>query len=685
MTNTSTKARDAEGREGKRREEVGGRHTRRRQASGTRAFRVGARENGVKSIKSVSKEEGVSRAEEKGVGRASSAEAFDPLTDGIVSCFAKSRAPLSDARRAPSRRARERFRKRTRGCARVRARSLLGARARPRMSSMRASLAAFAAPRVASAGRVRRARPPGEACPPSGDVNDGRACWRDSGARRRLHARRAATCADDARTDADDDGDASDILADPPPSPARAAANPRRPTRSTRSSLAPQASSATVRRRASGGAAEILPTFAEGMEVFLLLSAGGLKVAQARERDTLEASRARYAAAVSRGVPAQPPPPPAFQGHLADAALFGAVAFGAILRRTSATAARVDAGTGPVSGSARGLEGSQPTSVLARVRNLEMNQDRIAEAANRANRDVSRVATRVRLTRRELSPPVRRMEASAAEHAAVAAALERRVASHTEDYATAQQTMAALRDVTAKQFEALAGAVTDLKRARSEAEIEASAARRAAAEAAAEEAAATTAESKTKRNASTLVDPSTESASPRGPASTPPPALIRAQKSRKPWSGPGFPGAVELAARQAAAKDAEISTSDRPRSDVSTTASTTASDDSIASDDSTASDDSIASAPQSPSITVDAEMADGDGEDAYARDGEDGGVGDVGGGVVRVERRRSWTFRVRGAGEGARRRRSGDDARSKETPQDDGLPESREVDEGENP
>ena len=219
-------------------------------------------------------------------------------------------------------------------------------------------------------------------------------------------------------------------------------------------------------------------------------------------------------------------------------------------------------------------------------------------AANRANRDVSRVATRVRLTRRELSPPVRRMEASAAEHAAVAAALERRVARLTEELASAQDTMAALRDVTAKQFEALAGAVTDLKRARSEAEIEASAARRAAAEAAAE-AAAATAESTTKPTLPSPVDPSTESASSRGPASTPPPASIRAQKSRKPWSGPGFPGAVELAARQAAAKDAEISTSDRPRSDVSTTGSddSVASDDSIASDDSTASDDSIASAP----------------------------------------------------------------------------------------
>jgi hypothetical protein len=37
-------------------------------------------------------------------------------------------------------------------------------------------------------------------------------------------------------------------------------------------------------------------------------------------------------------------------------------------------------------------------SVLARVRNLEMNQDRIAAGVDRANRDLSKVATRVRLT-----------------------------------------------------------------------------------------------------------------------------------------------------------------------------------------------------------------------------------------------------------------------------------------------
>lgn len=415
--------------------------------------------------------------------------------------------------------------------------------------------------------------------------------------------------------------------------------------------------------------------------MFLLLSAGGLKVAQARERDQLEASRARYAAAVSRGVPAQPPPPPAFQGHLADAALFGAVAFGAILRRTSAAAARVDAGTGPVSRSARGLEGSQPTSVLARVRNLEMNQDRIAEAANRANRDVSRVATRVRLTRRELSPPVRRMEASAAEHAAVAAALERRVARLTEELASAQDTMAALRDVTAKQFEALAGAVTDLKRARTEAEIEAAEARRAAEEAAA------AADSTTAPNTSTLVDPSNESASPRGPAPTPPPAPVRARKPRKPWSGPGFPGAVELAAQQAAAKAAE---KDEGRKEADISRSSDA-DDSASVDSASDADSGAGPGARSSAVPVDAEVADGDGEgeviDAYGYDGEDGdGVaGEVGGGVVRVERRRSWTFRVRGAGEGARRRRSGDDARSKETPRDGGLPGGREDDEGENP
>jgi len=32
--------------------------------------------------------------------------------------------------------------------------------------------------------------------------------------------------------------------------------------------------------------------------------------------------------------------------------------------------------------------------VLARVQNLEMNQDRIADGVNRANRDLSKVATR---------------------------------------------------------------------------------------------------------------------------------------------------------------------------------------------------------------------------------------------------------------------------------------------------
>lgn len=141
---------------------------------------------------------------------------------------------------------------------------------------------------------------------------------------------------------------------------------------------------------------------------------------------------------------------------------------------------------------------------------------------------------------------------------------------------------------------------------------------------------------------------------------------------------------MELAAQQAAAKAAEQDEQKEAEispSDVSDSASV---------DSASASDSGAGPGARSSAVPVDAEVADGDGEgeviDEYGYDGEDGDVaGEVGGGVVRVERRRSWTFRVRGAGEGARRRRSGDDARSKETPRDGGLPGSREDDEGENP
>ena len=242
--------------------------------------------------------------------------------------------------------------------------------------------------RAGSVARDRRAR----RVLASGDVNDGRACWRAARRARRdgLHARRAATRADAARrTDADDDGDASDIFADPPPSPARAARIrvARRARRVPR--LAPQASSATVRRRASGGAAEILPTFAEGMEGVPLLSAGATR-GGAR-------ARARHARGVPRAIrrrgarrPAQPPAPARFQGPLADAALF----------RRSPSAPSSDAPPPPrrastpgrvaASGSARGLEAprGRPPPLAARAGAGRWSRDRIA-AANRANRDVT--------------------------------------------------------------------------------------------------------------------------------------------------------------------------------------------------------------------------------------------------------------------------------------------------------
>ena len=94
MTNTSTKARDAEGGKGSvgRRWGVVIRVVVKR---AERARSASARVRMELEIDQVRLEGGRSRrAEEKGVGRASSAEAFDPLTDGIASCSAKSRAPL---------------------------------------------------------------------------------------------------------------------------------------------------------------------------------------------------------------------------------------------------------------------------------------------------------------------------------------------------------------------------------------------------------------------------------------------------------------------------------------------------------------------------------------------------------------------------------------------------------------
>ena len=231
--------------------------------------------------------------------------------------------------------------------------------------------------------------------------------------------------------------------------------------------------------------------FVEGFEVFCLLAAGGLKAAQAYERQKERRASQQREALYRQYAPEQlprdgcqvgastqhlarptPSPSPAAERlWMADLALFGAVAAGAIVRRTTRARDAAAFGVGPGGRSAAGIEGDKaPTTVLARVRHLEMNQDRIAEGVNRANRDLSKVATRVRLTRRELSPPVRKMEATAEELGAATAALERKVTRLQEELEGAQGSMLALHDVTAKQFAALAAAVKDAQRSQGDAE-----------------------------------------------------------------------------------------------------------------------------------------------------------------------------------------------------------------------
>ena len=147
-------------------------------------------------------------------------------------------------------------------------------------------------------------------------------------------------------------------------------------------------------------------------------------------------------------------------GWLADTALVAAVALGAVLRRVAndGVAGR-DAGDAVSRGAAASSD-----SALARVRRLESAHDRLALAASRNARDLSKVSTRVRLVRRELSPAVRKVEAESAAREAEAAALAARVRRLGEELRSSQRTVGALQGVTAKQFGALAKTLTDVKR-----------------------------------------------------------------------------------------------------------------------------------------------------------------------------------------------------------------------------
>lgn len=326
-----------------------------------------------------------------------------------------------------------------------------------------------------------------------------------------------------------DAGDAPSPASSPASSPAPSPApspSPRR--REARADGGPEAD-------ASDDDDGIVAPLADGAEVFFLAAAAGLKTAQWRERSASESPRSA-AMSVAAAAPVAPPPPTLHQGWLPDAALFFAVAFGAANRRrlppsrardasSSRSTPRVDRSTDRF--------GRRPT-VPDRLRNLELNQDRLGAKVDRAARDLSKTRVKLRLTRRAISDE-RAGERSAEEAAARLAAMEHAIAQLAEELAMAQRTMAAMQDVAAKQFETLAGAVVELKRE--------TGAR------AGEPAPGTT-------------RPGMTSAASRGRVPTPatsrgrnPPPLARTRPARKPWSGPGFPGAAAIAASEAGRND----------------------------------------------------------------------------------------------------------------------------------
>ena len=130
--------------------------------------------------------------------------------------------------------------------------------------------------------------------------------------------------------------------------------------------------------------------------------------------------------------------------------------------------------------SARGA----PSSTRARLAALELSNDGIVELTRRTARDVSRLGTRVRLTRRELSPPLRKVQAENKESARILAAVAERIELLEAELAQGQSTMSGLHTVSSKQFDVLSKAIAELKA--SQIELRAAALASASAEAEAE-------------------------------------------------------------------------------------------------------------------------------------------------------------------------------------------------------
>ena len=94
---------------------------------------------------------------------------------------------------------------------------------------------------------------------------------------------------------------------------------------------------------------------------------------------------------------------------------------------------------------------------------MEQANDSVMEVSRRTARDVSRLGTRVRLTRRELSPPLRKVQAESKENAQILAAVAQRIELLEGELAEGQSTMSGLHTVSSKQFDVLSKAIADLK------------------------------------------------------------------------------------------------------------------------------------------------------------------------------------------------------------------------------
>ena len=217
-----------------------------------------------------------------------------------------------------------------------------------------------------------------------------------------------------------------------------------------------RASSSSVSRGTNGG--ERVAALIDGGEVFFISSAVAMK---ARQVYVEQRARGESSAASSASTNA-----------LMDVPLYVAVVVGAVLRRASNN---VSGGVFSSSVFANGIRSMKhPTKgVNARVENLEVGFERLDENQARYSRDVSRLGTRVRLTRRELSPMIRRAEATSVKFGAVATELSRRVEVAEEEGRKLAETMASLHAVSAKQFEVLSKSVRELRAAIKELEMEA--------------------------------------------------------------------------------------------------------------------------------------------------------------------------------------------------------------------